>query len=246
MKNVIGIFSAKGGVGKTTVALNLALAMHKFNTEVMMLDCDFKNSNLALHLGLYDFPLTLQDVVETNTNFLEAVHVHSSGLRIVPASISIKEFKTDFDRLKSVLKEIKHYVILDTPPGMESDVAGLMNLSDEIIILTTPDVPSFTDSLKSIQLAKDFGKKIRGMIVNRVEKKYELDIHDIEKISGIPILGVIPEDKNVKKSIYFQTPVVEYNPNAPSSVEIKKIASGIVGKDYSPPKLMKLRRLFGG
>jgi septum site-determining protein MinD len=244
MKSVIGIFSAKGGVGKTTLALNIALAIHNFNNEVLMLDCDFKNSNLALHLGLYDFPLTLQDVIETNVNFLEAVHVHSSGLRIVPASVSLREFKTDYDKLKGVLKEIKHCVVLDTPPGMENDVAALMKISDEIVVVTTPDIPAFTDSLKSIQLAKDYGKRIRGIIVNRAERKYELDVSDIEKISGIPILGVVPEDKNVKKSVYFHTPVVEFKPNSASSVAIKKIAADLIGKDYRPPRFLGLRRLF--
>ncbi len=244
MKNILGIFSSKGGVGKTTIALNTALAMHQFGEDVILLDCDFKNSNLALHIGVYDFPLTIQDVIETNTNLLEAVHVHSSGLRIVPASISIREFKTDFDRLKEIFKGMKHHVIIDTPPGIGEDVTALTKLCDEVVVVTNPSIPAFTDSLKSIQLAKDFGKKIRGMIINRVEKRHAIRMEDIEKISGIPVLGRVPEDKYVRESLYYQMPVLIHKPHSKSSVEIKRIAANMLGREYSPPKFLFLRRLF--
>ncbi len=244
MKKVIGVFSSKGGVGKTTIALNLALAMHQLGEDVILLDCDFKNSNLALHLGLYDFPLTVQDALESDVNFLESVHVHSSGLKIIPASISLREFTMNVDRLKEVFRDLKRYVVLDTPPRMMDDVAELKRLSDEIIVVTNPDVPSFVDSLKTIQLAKDLGKKVMGMVVNRSMGKHELSVKDMEKVSGIPILGVVPEDVNIKKSLHYKTPVIEYRPYSHSSIAIKKIAARVIDKPYSPPKFLRVRRFF--
>ena len=244
MNKVVGIFSAKGGVGKTTCALNMALAVHDFGSDVMVLDCDLKNSNLALHLGLYDFPLTLQDVLEGDTNFLEAVYIHSSGLRIIPASISPREFKTEMMKMKGVLNSMDQCILLDTPAGMNDDVRDILQLCNEAIVVTTPDIPSLTDSMKTIQMAKDMGRKIRGIIVNRVERKHEIKVEDIEKVCGLPVLGVIPEDRNIKKSIYKNIPVIRNKPNSDSSIAMKQIAAKLIERDYSPPLLYRIKKVL--
>ncbi len=244
MNKVIGVFSAKGGVGKTTCALNIAMALHDLGSDIMLIDCDLKNSNLALHLGLYDFPLTLQDVLEGDVNFLEAVYVHSSGLRIVPASLTLREFKTEIHKLKTALDSMDHHVVLDTPPGSSEEVSSIIQLCNEILLITTPNIPSLTDSMKTIQMVKDVGKKIRGIIINRAERKYELNVEDIEKICGLPVLAVIPEDKNIKKSLHTSTPVVRHKPYSPASIAIKKLSASIIEREYSPPRFYRIRRLF--
>jgi len=241
MKRVIGVFSSKGGVGKTTCALNLAMAMHEFGNETMLVDCDIKNSNLGLHLGIYDFPITLQDILEGDMNFLESVHVHSSGLRIVPASISLREFKTDLSKLSDIFSQVKHDLVLDTPPGANEDVAALINTCTDVAVITSPDLPSVTDSMKTIQMAKDLGKRVRGLIINRAEGKHELDPKDIEKVCGVPIIGIVPEDKNVRRSLYNKVPVVRYKPHAPSALALKRIGANIIEKEYSPSIFTRLK-----
>lgn len=244
MKKVIGIFSSKGGVGKTTCALNLAMAMHHLGNETMLVDCDIRNSNLGLHLGIYDFPITLQDVLEGDMNFLEAVHVHHSGLRIVPASISLREFKTDIGKLSDVFRQMKHDLVLDTPPGVNEEVASLIRMCTDIAVLTSPDLPSVTDSMKTIQMAKDLDKRVNGIIINRAEGKYELDPGDIEKVCGVPVIGIVPEDHNVKKSLYNKLPVVSYKPHAPAAIALKKIGAAMIDKQYSPSLITRFRSRF--
>ncbi len=244
MKRVIGIFSAKGGVGKTTCALNIAMALHQMGNETMLVDCDIKNSNLGLHLGIYDFPITLQDVLEGDMNFLEAVHVHSTGLRIVPASVSLREFKTDLGKLDNIFKQVKHDIVLDTPPGVNDDVANLISMCTDVVVLSSPDLPSVTDSMKTIQMSKDLGKRVRGIIINRSEGRYELKPGDIEKVCGVPILGIIPEDKNVKKGLYNKLPVIAYKPHAPSSIELKRTGAKLIDMNYSPSIMTRLKKLL--
>jgi len=245
MKKVIGIFSSKGGVGKTTCSLNMAMAMHHMGNETMMVDCDIRNSNLGLHLGIYDFPVTLQDVLEGDMNFLEAVHVHSTGLRIVPASISLREFRTDINKLSDIFRQMKHDLVLDTPPGVNEDVASLIKMCTDVVVLTSPDLPSVTDSMKTIQMAKDLDKKVNGMVINRAEGKYELDSSDIEKVCGVPVIGIVPEDQNVKKSLYNKIPVVSYKPHAPAAIALKKIGALLIDSEYNPSILTRLKsRLF--
>jgi len=244
MNRVIGVFSSKGGVGKTTCALNIAMSLHDMGTDVALIDCDLKNSNLSLHLGLYDFPLTVQDVLEGDVNYLDAIYIHSSGLRILPASITLREFKTEISKLRNTLDNMNHHVVLDTPPGASEEASSVIQLCDEIMVLTTPNIPSITDTMKTIQMAKDVGKKIRGVIINRAEKKHEIKKQDIEKVLGLPVLAVIPEDRNVRKSLHANTPVVRFKPHSPSSIALKRLSAGIIQREYSPPRFLKLRRLF--
>jgi septum site-determining protein MinD len=244
MKRVIGVFSSKGGVGKTTCALNMAMAMHHMGNETMLVDCDIRNSNLGLHLGIYDFPITLQDVLEGDMNFLEAVHVHSSGLRIVPASISLREFKTDIGKLDDVFRQIKHDLVLDTPPGVTEDVAKLIKMCTDVAVITSPDLPSVSDCMKTIQMAKDLDKRVKGIIVNRAEGKYELDPTDVEKVCGVPILGIVPEDQNVKKSLYNKIPVVAYKAHAPAAIALKSIGAKMIEREYKPSVFTKIKRIL--
>ncbi len=245
MRKVIGVFSSKGGVGKTTCSLNIAMALHESGHEVMVMDCDIKNSNLGLHLGLYDFPLTIQDVLEQDMNFLEAIHVHSSGLRIVPASISLREFRVELENLENVLKQIRHNIVIDTPPGMGNDVALLMRLCDTIVVVAQPNMPSLTDAMKTIQMARDLGKPIKGMVLNRSDGKYEISKEEIEKVCGVPLLSIIPEDKHIKRSLHNKMPVTTYRPHSRSSIAFKKLAHGLMDKSYSPPRTWRIRNLLG-
>jgi septum site-determining protein MinD len=244
MKKVIGVFSSKGGVGKTTCALNLAMAMHQMGSEAMLVDCDIRNSNLGLHLGIYDFPITLQDVLEGDMNFLEAVHVHNSGLRIVPASVSLRELRSDLGKLAPIFDKIEHDIVLDTPPGVNDEVAKLIRMCTDVAVITSPDLPSVTDSMKTIQLSKDMGRNVRGIIINRAEGRYELNPGDIEKVCGVPIIGIVPEDRNVKKGLFNKMPVVAYKPHAPSSIALKKIGAKIIEREYSPSIMTRIKSIL--
>lgn len=244
MKKIIGVFSGKGGVGKTTCTLNIGLAIHEFGDKVIIMDCDLKNANLGLHLGLYDFHTTIHDVLEKEISPLEAVSIHSSGLRIIPGSIALRNLQYNTAKFKESLDDMDHIVLFDAPSGAEQNVVSLIEMCDEILVVTNPDIPSVTDAMKTIQIALDMDKRSISMIVNRSTNKHELNLKHIEDVCKIPIIGVVPEEKHMKKSIHHKVPLLLYKPLSPASIEFRKIAANIIGKNYKKPRLMKLKRIF--
>lgn len=244
MRKIIGFFSGKGGTGKTTCAVNTGLAIHLLGEKVIVMDCDLDNANLGLHLGLYDFPTTLHDVLEKDINILETVHIHSSGLRFIPSSVAFRQAGQDLGKLKGILADLDYAVVIDGPPGIDQRVMSLMNLCDEVVVITNPNIPAVADALKIIQKAMDFGKSEISMIVTMTNGKHELRLHEIEEACKVPILGTIPTHYGFKKSLHDKTPLLLNDPHSSPAVAYKKIAATLIGKEYSPPSLLWARRLL--
>ncbi|MBU5688485.1 MAG: cell division ATPase MinD [Candidatus Aenigmatarchaeota archaeon] len=245
-QNIIGIFSGKGGVGKTTLTVNLSLALAQFNKNVLAIDTDFKMSGLGLHLGMYQFPVTIADVLLSEKNLLEAIYIHSSGIRIVPAPLYVKEIDTS--KLKDILSApflSENFVILDSPPGLEKNVIDVMSACNSAIILTTPDIPAITDAIKITEKLKEMSIPIRGAVVN-MNMKDSIELEDIEDVLGVNIIGVIPFDKDIKKSLSLRQPLLSFNPYSPASIEIKKIAAKIINEEFKPEKFLFLKRIIKG
>jgi len=247
MHHVVGVFSGKGGVGKTVTAINLASAIHGFGKEVTLIDADISSANLTIHLGLPDAIVSLQDVLDKKSNLYKAIRVIPRGLRIVPSSLSLDKCTSDLSRLKHVIKdEMAGLVIIDAPPGFSKDTYSIMEACDDILVVTNPDVPSITDALKVIQIAKRMKKTLLGIVLNRVENTLaEIGARDIEILCEAPIIGVIPEDRAVKLSIFEKTPLVYNTPYSKAAVAYRKLAAKLIGVTYTPPSMIGLRRLFG-
>ena len=244
MGRMIGIFSGKGGTGKTTCALNLGMAMHGFGENVMVMDCNLRNSNLALYMGIYDTSSTLHDVLESDISLLESIHIHNSGLRFIPSSIPIRYVTSDISKLRAKLDEMDYTIIMDTPPGIGEDVISMLRLTDDIIVITNPEIPSITDTLKLIQLALDMDKHVTGVIVNRVSGKNEVSLEHITKVCRAPIIGVVPEDRGMKKALHERNPVLLSRPFSPASLAFKNLASKMSGREYRQPAFARLRNMF--
>lgn len=241
MRRIIGIVSGKGGVGKTVTSLNLGLALHYLDQNSMVVDADLNNPNVGLQLGLYNFPMTINDALEKDVSILEALHIHPSGLRIIPASISLLHLHTNPEKLQDLLNVLEGYVIVDCAPGFGKEVISSLEVCDEVIVVTNPMFPSVVGAMRVIEVAKELGKKIRGIILNKVGK-FEINPKEIEAITGIDVLGQIPYDRNIDLSIIAKTPVVQYRPYSTSSQEFMKIACNLTGKKYQKPRMLALRR----
>ena len=256
MRRITGVLSGKGGVGKTTVSVNLGLAMHKLGEDVIVVDGDMKNPNFGLHLGVFDYHTTIQDVLERDypstmdpsergSSILDALHIHKTGLRFIPASISLQYLNIDSTSLKDTFASIDSDVLIDSPPGLGKDVTSVLEACDEIIIVTAPHLPDLTDCLKTIQVARDMGVTIKGIVLNSARgKSYEVSTQEIEAISATKILQAIPWDERVLKSLSMKVPVVESYPHSRASIAFYKLASQFTGKDYNKPGFLGLRRFI--
>lgn len=240
-----GVLSGKGGVGKTTITVNLGLAMHKLGENVVVLDGDIKNPNLGLQLGVFNYNITLQEAIEKQISLLEALYIHETGLRFIPAHISLKFLETDASKLRSSLKDIPYDLLIDSPPGLNKESLAILECCDEILIVSEPFIPDITDCMKTIEIARELGVKINGIILNKVrDKDYELKKEEIEGITNTKIISTIPFEEDILKSLSLKNPIVNYYPLSKASVCIFQLASLLSGRKYKIPRFIELRRLF--
>jgi len=250
MGRIIAIVSGKGGVGKTTTAINLGAALNKLGQDVVVVDVNLNTPNIGIHLGAPIVPVTLNNVLKGKADIADAIYEHVSGTKIVPSSLSVKEI-TNFNTKKipaiiRQLKDMADFVILDSAAGFSEEAIATMDAGEEIIVVTNPEMPSVTDALKAIKVAKERGKEVKGIIVTRHKNEnYEMSLASIKSMLEAPIIGLIPEDAAVKKALNRRDAVVHVYPNSKVSKKYIEIARKIIGTYDSKPKIEGIfSRLF--
>ncbi|MFP4402771.1 MAG: P-loop NTPase [Nanoarchaeota archaeon] len=237
MTKFIAIVSAKGGVGKTTSTINLASALDWYRRDIIILDANFNNPDVALYLGINFKEKTLHGALKGNHHINEGIYRHASGLKIIPGSISyndaMKVQKRNFVDTIYGLTNKSEAVIIDCAPGIGENARTIIKAVDYLIIVTTPDLYSVSNSLKIVQLAKEYNKKILGILVNKVKGDYyELALDNIESLIGKKIIGIIPNDENINNAHYNKKPLVKMHPETEASIGFKKLACELIGEKY--------------
>ncbi len=238
ISRVIGCISAKGGVGKTTSAINLSAALNVFGKDVTLVDANLTAPNVGIYLGVPISPFTLHDVLRGKKDAREAVLQHKSGFKVLPASISIKDAKkADSTKLESVLRDLdghSDFIVIDGSPGLTKDALSAIKACSEIIIITNPEMPAVTDALKTVKICKELKKEVLGVLVTKTNvKNMDMPFKDIEGILEVPILGIIPEDRAVKFAVAHKEPVVHSHPKSAAAVQYKKLAAELLNLKYS-------------
>jgi septum site-determining protein MinD len=238
----IGIFSLKGGVGKTTAVISLGSAIASFGKKVLLIDGNISSPNLGLHLEIVEPEVSLQDVLEKKANPQQAV-LKMTNFDVLPASI-FKNSNVNPLLLKERIRHLKRsydYIIIDSSPSLNDETLGAMLASDEILVVTTPDHPTLSTTLKALKLAKQRGTPISGLILNKVHNRnFEISSEHIETTLEIPIMAVIPHDINFLKALSNFKPSVEFNPRSEASDEYKRLAATLIGEKYKPVRLRNI------
>ncbi|MCJ7450408.1 MAG: cell division ATPase MinD [Candidatus Nanohaloarchaeota archaeon QJJ-9] len=253
MTRIISVSSGKGGVGKTTVTSNLGSALIDFGFDALVLDANITNANLGFHLGIPLYPTTLHDVLKDEAHLTEATYIHNSGLRVIPGSLSIDDLKdTSPSNIADVVMDIvgdPEIILIDSAAGLGNEATKTIEASDETIIVTTPDLPSVTDALKTANVAEKAGTHILGIVLNKHSGgKHELSPEEVEDMIEHPVLAVIPQNKLVPRSISEKTPIIDFRPEHHISERFRSLAADIAGIDYEPKKqsiFSKIREMFG-
>ena len=252
MSRVIGVFSGKGGVGKTTLVANLGAALSNgFHKNVVIFDNNIHSSHLGLHFGLYeDFPVTLRDVLKKRIPILQAIFIHpTTGIRIIPAPLDGTDLDITKEKCCALVDQVKRnydMVILDCAPGLGKEVLVPMQSVDEAIVISTADIAAVTDAMKTIELLKKFKKNVLGMVINRYRnEKYELTPQEISSTTNYNVIGVIPEDSKVPDSISKGMPAVISYPHSKASISFRRLAAFLIGEPYKEVGLFeRLKGLF--
>jgi len=241
MSKIIVITSGKGGVGKTTTAINLGAAINYFGEDVLIIDGNLSTPNVGLHLNSPEVPVNLNHVLLEKSEPFEAVYKHESGMKIIPSSLSIKDLKKikpeKIKEFRDKFKELSEYIIIDSSAGLGEEALSSMETADEIIIVTNPEMPAITDALKTIKIAEQKKKLVTGVIVTRVKKnKIEMKPDVVKEMLEVPILGMVPEDIDVQKSLRLKDAVVNLFPKSKPARAYKEIAAQIIGVEYDSNK----------
>jgi len=237
MTEFLVICSSKGGVGKTTTAINLGMTLKMLSKEVVIVDTNLSAPNLAIYLGAPNIPVTLHDVIDENKNIEDAIYKHMHGFKIIPASPSSKNKTTpNYDKMKEIIRTLHgkfDFVIIDSAAGLTNEALNSIGIGDKILVVSTPELPALSDALKTIKHVKDIGKNVHGIILTRVFKdELEVGVKDVEIMLESQVIGVIPEDEAVRKSVYSKTPVTSSHPEKDVSIAYKKLAAKLIGEKY--------------
>lgn len=236
MARIIVINSGKGGVGKTTTAINLGASLNKLNKNVIIVDANLNTPNIGLQLGAPIVPVTLNHVLKGKADIEEAIYEHSSGTKIVPSSLSVKELtRFNTKKLPEIAKKLGNlcdYVIFDSAAGFGEEVIAVLEAAEEIIIVTNPEMPAVTDALKAVKVAREMGKEINGVIVTRhKDANYEMPLSSIKSMLESQIIGVVPEDKAVKEALNLRDAVAHTHPKSKVSRKYYEIARKVNGEN---------------
>ncbi len=249
MAKVYVITSGKGGVGKTTSAINLGAALNLFGTEVIVVDANLTTPNIGLHLGAPVVPINLNHVINNKSKIEDAIYEHESGTKIIPASLSLDDLKkTNHHKLSEITKKLRRlsdHIILDCAAGLGEEAISAIKASDELIVIANPEISSVTDALKTIKLAERLNKTIKGFIITRYQgARTEMSIPNIQDMLEVPLLGIIPEDRAIKESQVIKNAVVHTHPRSKSARSYKEIAKKILGPQYMKTRIESRESLF--
>jgi septum site-determining protein MinD len=125
------------------------------------------------------------------------------------------------------------FLLIDAPAGISKDGIVPLAVADEVILVVNPELSSIVDALKTRILTELVGGHVLGSIINRVDlEKPETMIKKMEKVLGVKVIGIIPEDPNVRRAGSARTPLVIKYPTSPASKAFRRIGSSLIGVAY--------------
>jgi len=243
---VISISSGKGGVGKSTLALNLSLELCALGQKVLLMDADLGMANIDIMLGLVP-KFNLYHVIRDKKPIKDIIINGPGGLKIIPGGSGMNELANlQEDEMKRILVEMGKldgeydYMVVDTGAGISNNVVRFLMAGDDIIVLTTPEPTSLTDAYGIVKSVNKYG--FDGnifLVVNRVARESEgvLVAQKFKLVSekfldlNVSILGYIVQDNQVEQGIRRQEAFVQIFPRSLAAHNISVIAERLLDTD---------------
>ncbi len=245
---VITVTSGKGGVGKTNITINLAIALSEMGLRVVILDADFGLANIDVLFGIIP-RYTLLDVIKNKKNILEILSEGPKNIKFISGGSGVEELvkleKSQLVRFVeniSLLDRIADIILVDTGAGLSENVMSFVMAADEVLLVTTPEPTSITDAYALIKMVsnRDRSKRIK-VIVNRAESANEAnDIANklmlvADKFLSVKLepIGYILQDDAVIKAVKQQQPFSLSYPKSQATRYIKELSGKLVDSDGS-------------
>ena len=261
---VIAVTSGKGGVGKTSLSVNLAIEIAKMGKKVVIFDADFGLANVEVMLGIRP-QYNLLDLIHNDKTIEEIITKGPNDIGFISGGSGVSELATlDKESIKVLVSELVKLdrlydvVIIDTGAGITDSVMEFVMVSPEILLVVTPEPTSITDAyslLKVLRRKEKFNPlyKTINVVSNRVSSDAEgNDIYSkINTVSSkflntkLQFLGNIPQDKNASMAIIEQKPVIMAYPTSPMAKGIQSMAAKLMqNKDTDNTSKEGIARVF--
>lgn len=246
---IITVTSGKGGVGKTSVSINLAVQFRLQGKSVIIFDADFGLANIEVMIGAIP-KYNLSDLIYRGKDLNDIIMKGPMDISFISGGSGISGFgdltKEQLTYLVYKIKELESMadiIIIDTGAGISSAVMDFVVVSNEVILVTTPEPTSITDSyslLKALNKRDDFDKSQNHIkiVANRV-RSYEEGANLYNKLNvvvnkflnfNIEFLGIIENDENMSKAVIQQKPISMAYPNSKGAKSFKKISDTLLEK----------------
>jgi len=248
-RRIVAVTSGKGGVGKTNIVTNLALALARQGIRVLVVDGDLGLANVDLLLGVapqYD----LQDVVLGQRSVRDVVFEGPDGIHVLPASSGVEElanldeFRTEcLIRSLGELEDEIDIILIDSPSGIGKNAISMVQAADQILVVTTPEPTSFSDAYAMIKvLSRRPLRCVPSLLVNQADSEDEAmsvarRIRTVAKRFlnlDIEYWGCILADESVPKSVQRQEPFLSTYPYSPAASCIYSLARRVLGQEAKP------------
>lgn len=245
---ILTVYSPKGGVGCTTIAVNLATALKTPENKVALIDANLLFGDVAVFLNEHSqnsFLELLDRSDEIDLDIFEDVMIKhkNTGLHILssPKQPEIKEagHGESFIKLMNYLKQIYNYIIIDTTPYLTDMVQTSLDIADAIILITTQDIPAIknTNQFLSIADASGIGRDRILFVINRFDRRIAISPERVGETLKQPVLVSIPfEDRIISNAVNRGIPFVTDNKSLLSSKAIQTLAELIIEKFKPEPE----------
>ncbi len=253
MSRVIAVTSGKGGVGKTTFTINLAIALAAQNKRVFIIDADLGTANVDVLLRL-SAKYNITHLLSGDKSLLDIAVPAPGNIAVIPGGSGLQALtqmtETQFSRLIASFNQLDglaDIILLDTGAGISRDVSNFLLAADETIIVTTPEPHAITDAYAIIKVTHNLACQTKQMlIVNRAENQQEADmaasrlLGTVGRYLGreIEYIGYIQDDPLVSRSLKQQQPFQLASPQSVPARNISAIAARLLNKPVPAPSGM--------
>jgi flagellar biosynthesis protein FlhG len=247
---IIAVSSGKGGVGKTNVVVNTALAMTRQNRKVLIMDADLGLANIDVIMGLTP-RFNLQHVISGQKSIREVVVTGENGVQVISGGSGLADLAnlsdSQRDSLIGSLAELEtmaDVLLVDTGAGIGANVLQFILAAQELIIVTTPEPTAITDAYSLIKVVSRLSSDVAlKLLVNQVRTAQEADeiTNNIVSVARrflhleVGTVGSLPYDSHLIKAVRRQTPVALAYPNSPATYSFHALAARIWNEE--PPDL---------